>query len=123
MAEILTSDWTQINDDADRFERAWKTGPQPRIEDYLAEAEPGLRAGLLEELLRVELELRRRLGERPTPEEYLRRFPEDASPVEAVCGGEARPQLAAGGGGADGLKGPARASSHRPGSHRVLAGL
>src|SRR5215469_14762412 len=65
MAEIHTWDWTRINDDADRFERAWKTGPQPRIEDYLAEA----------------------------------------------------------GGVADGLKGPARPSSHRPGSHRVLAGL
>jgi hypothetical protein len=43
------SDWTRINDAADRFERAWKQGPRPKIEEYLAEAETGPRAVLLEE--------------------------------------------------------------------------
>ena len=55
MSEIPTSDWTRINDAADRFERAWKDGPRPRIEDYLADVNPDLRAALLEELLRVEI--------------------------------------------------------------------
>ena len=70
MSEIPTADWTWINDAADRFERAWKEGPRPKIEDYLAEVEPELRLALLEELLRVERELRRREGEEPGPEEY-----------------------------------------------------
>jgi hypothetical protein len=39
MSEIPTNDWTWINAAADRFERAWKQGPRPRIEDYLAEGE------------------------------------------------------------------------------------
>jgi hypothetical protein len=65
MAEIPSADWTRINDAADRFERDWKQGLRPRIEDYLAEAEPGLRAALLEELLRVEIELRCKEGQGP----------------------------------------------------------
>src|SRR5262245_8901533 len=88
MAEIPTADWTRINDFADRFERAWKTGQRPRIEDYLAEGEPGLRAGLLEELLRVELELRRGDGEAPVADEYALRFPEQAPVIEAVFRGK-----------------------------------
>ena len=43
MNEIPTSDWTWINAAADRFERAWKQGPRPRIEDYLAEVEDSRR--------------------------------------------------------------------------------
>jgi WD40 repeat protein/tRNA A-37 threonylcarbamoyl transferase component Bud32 len=84
MSDLPTTDWTRINDVADRFERAWKTGSRPRIEDFLAEAEPGLREAFLEELLRVELELRRRAGEDPTAEEYRERFPEQGAVVEAA---------------------------------------
>ena len=65
MSEIPTSDWTWINAAADRFERAWKQGPRPRIEDYLTEVEEAQRPALLEELLRVEVELRRCDGEEP----------------------------------------------------------
>ena len=60
MNEIPTADWTWINAAADRFERAWKDGPRPRIEDYLAEVDESRWPRLLEELLRVERELRRR---------------------------------------------------------------
>jgi serine/threonine-protein kinase len=42
------------------------------------------RSLLLEELLRVERELRRAEGQEPTPEEYRRRFPGDAAVIEAV---------------------------------------
>jgi hypothetical protein len=84
MAEIPTADWSRINVAADRFERAWKHGPRPRLEDYLAEADPELRPGLLEELLRVERELRRREGEDPGPEEYSLRFPQHAELIRAV---------------------------------------
>jgi WD40 repeat protein/tRNA A-37 threonylcarbamoyl transferase component Bud32 len=84
VSEIPTSDWTWINAAADRFERAWKQGPRPRIEEYLAEADPGLRPALLEELLRVELELRRREREEPGLEEYTRRFSQDAALIRAV---------------------------------------
>ena len=75
MAEIPPSDWTKINDDADRFERSWKKGTRPRIEDYLADVDEGHRQRLFDELLRVEIELRRRDGEEPKPDDYPHRFP------------------------------------------------
>ena len=84
MTEIPTADWTWINAAADRFERAWKAGERPRIEDSLAEADESRRPRLLEELLRVEIELRHRAGEEPTAEEYRGRFPEHAAVVDAV---------------------------------------
>ncbi len=96
MAEIPTADWSRINDAADRFERAWKAEPRPRIEDYLAEAGPEMRAALLEELLRVELELRRRDGEEPTPEEYSARLSQHADLIRAVFGPAPDPSAAPG---------------------------
>jgi tRNA A-37 threonylcarbamoyl transferase component Bud32 len=67
----------------DKFEAAWpakgSNSPRPRIEDFLGDLpEPG-RSQLLRELLRLELAYRRDAGERPTVEEYKRRFPEHAA--------------------------------------------
>ena len=84
VSEIPTGDWTRINDAANRFERAWNTSPRPKIEDYLAEAELNSQPTLLEELLRVELELRRRDGEDPAPDEYAARFPQYIGSIEAA---------------------------------------
>jgi hypothetical protein len=84
MGETPRSDWTWINAAADRFERAWKQGTRPRIENYLAEVDEPRRVALLDELLRVELELRRRAGDDPAPAEYAARFPEHAAVIEAV---------------------------------------
>jgi tetratricopeptide (TPR) repeat protein/tRNA A-37 threonylcarbamoyl transferase component Bud32 len=58
-----------------RFERAWKEGRPPVIEDYLAEAPEPERAALLREMLPLEAEYRRRHGEEPRPEDYRARFP------------------------------------------------
>src|SRR5262249_39170488 len=84
MAETPTSCWTGINDAADCFERDWKGGLLPLIENYLAEVHESRRPALLEELLRVELELRRSAGEDPAPGEYATRFPEHLAVIEAV---------------------------------------
>ncbi len=86
MIEISSSDWTWINAAAERFERAWKQGTRPRIEDYLDEVDESRKPALLEELLRVEIELRRRAGEEPGTEEYARRFPQHAMPIDAAFG-------------------------------------
>jgi serine/threonine protein kinase len=87
MRKIPASDWSWINATADRFERAWKEGSRPRIEDYLATADESRGPWLLEELLRVEWELRQDGGERPAAEEYLRRFPHHRDVVAAVLDG------------------------------------
>ena len=65
----------QIDRLCDDFEKAWRDGEQPRIEEYLAKLADAPRSTLLTKLLDVELELRRDAGEAPTPEEYHQRFP------------------------------------------------
>ena len=68
----------------DRFEADWRAGRRPRIEEYLDGApEPG-RPALLRELVMLELDFRRRDGERPTPHEYRARFPEHARFFDAI---------------------------------------
>jgi serine/threonine protein kinase len=84
MSELPTADWKWIDAAAGRFERAWKKGPRPRIEDFLAGVPEPQRPPLLAELLRVERELRQGMGDEPTAEEYHRRFPEHEVVVTSV---------------------------------------
>jgi serine/threonine-protein kinase len=86
MINAEQGDRSWIDAVADRFERAWLAKQRLRIEDELAGAAGPNRAALLEELVRVELELRRAGGEAPTLEDYLNRFPEQARAVEAAFG-------------------------------------
>src|SRR5690242_6992922 len=72
----------------EQFEVAWQAGGGPRLEDYLrGAAEPDRRA-LLAELLRLEVEYRRRRGETPRPDEYRDRFPDRDPQWLAALGGE-----------------------------------
>jgi WD40 repeat protein/serine/threonine protein kinase len=73
----------QLEGVCNRFEAAWKaagsTSSAPRIAEFVGgTAEPG-RTGLLRELLRLDLEYRRRQGEDPLAEG-------DAAYLERVCG-------------------------------------
>jgi hypothetical protein len=68
----------------DRFERAWKEGGRPRLEDFLPEVREEDRPVLLRELLALELEYRARQGEAPTPGEYGDRLPGHAGLVAAA---------------------------------------
>jgi serine/threonine-protein kinase len=74
----------RIDEACDCFEAAWARDPRPRLKDNLDAVEAPYRAALLRDLLAVELNARRRLGERPDPAEYLRRFP-DAAPAIAAA--------------------------------------
>jgi WD40 repeat protein len=62
-----------------RFERAWKAGHRPVIEDCLTEMPEPERSALLRELIPLDIEYRRLAGEDPQPEEYRARFPEVGS--------------------------------------------
>jgi ABC-type amino acid transport substrate-binding protein/tRNA A-37 threonylcarbamoyl transferase component Bud32 len=68
----------------DEFENAWRAGHRPSIEDVLGRATEADRPALLRELLPLELHYRRAAGETPTPDEYRRRFPDQAELVAAV---------------------------------------
>ena len=71
----------------DAFEDAWRAGGRPRLEEFLVDpAEPD-RSAMLRELLAAELELRRASGERPTPDEYARRFPGQETLIAEVWSG------------------------------------
>ncbi|MGA2255237.1 MAG: bifunctional serine/threonine-protein kinase/formylglycine-generating enzyme family protein [Thermoguttaceae bacterium] len=59
----------------DQFEAAWKAGSRPRIDDFLAQVSPAAWPDLLRELLVLDLDYRRRLGESPTLEEYRMQYP------------------------------------------------
>ena len=78
-----------VNLACEQFEAAWETDTRPRIEEFLGQAEGPERRILLRELIGLELELRRNLGERPEEAEYQQRFPGHAEVVNAVfCGSE-----------------------------------
>jgi serine/threonine-protein kinase len=64
-----------INEVCDRFEAAWKEGPPPRLEDFLGEAVDAERLVLVQELIRVDVDYRKKRGEEPQAAEYLKRFP------------------------------------------------
>jgi serine/threonine protein kinase len=65
----------------DRFEAAWKANAPIAIEHELAEAPAAIHPRLFRELLALDLELRRKRGDRPTEEEYRVRFPDQAAAI------------------------------------------
>jgi serine/threonine protein kinase len=65
----------------DQFERGWRSGSPPRIEDFLSQVPPDQQPDLFAALFRVELECR---PERPAAGEYQARFPQFALLIEAL---------------------------------------
>jgi serine/threonine protein kinase/tetratricopeptide (TPR) repeat protein len=67
----------QVDDVCSRFESAWSTVPgnRPRIEAFLDAVPEAARRALVNELVALEIELRRRAGENPQRTEYVCRFP------------------------------------------------
>jgi serine/threonine-protein kinase len=82
----LSAHW-RIDSACMRFEEMWKSGRQPRLEDFLGQGEGPEQQALLRELLLVDLHYRGRLGEKPTPEEYRARFPQAVEMIDAVLAG------------------------------------
>jgi hypothetical protein len=60
-----TTDLERLIESRDHFEQAWKSGHPRRIEEELTEVEERLRPRLFQKLLELELELRRKRGDRP----------------------------------------------------------
>ena len=78
----------RIDSAADQFETDWKAGRRPRLEEVLAQQEPGDRAELLRELLLTEWQLRQRAGEPIVIAEYHARFPEHRELIEQLASAE-----------------------------------
>jgi serine/threonine protein kinase/formylglycine-generating enzyme required for sulfatase activity len=75
-------DAERIDRICDDFDRAWRAGAQPKIEELLWQVADSLGDDLLCELIAVEVDLRRERGEMLSPQEYLARFPGKRAIVE-----------------------------------------
>ena len=72
----------RIDDLCAAFEQKWQTNEPPSIESVLAgQVGTSERDVLLAELIALDIDYRRRRGEAPTAQEYLKRFPDDASAI------------------------------------------
>lgn len=65
-----------VDEQADRFESAWKGGPPPDIAEFLSGATGSRRLALLQEIVKIDLDYRRRRGLAASLGDYLRDFPE-----------------------------------------------
>src|SRR5262245_35213320 len=70
--------WSHYEELIEAFERAWRTGPPPNIDDYLR-GDNSARIELLVELVHADLEFRIKAGEAMRVESYLSRYPDLAS--------------------------------------------
>jgi serine/threonine protein kinase len=70
-----------------RFERQWRQGERPRIEDFLTRTPPDAQPILLERLLRLEWALREGQKEALKVDPYLERFPAHQDRVRAIWRG------------------------------------
>lgn len=68
------------------YESEWKSGSRPKLESYLEKASTHERGRLLQELLTLEIDLRRQAGENPKADDYLRRFPGDSATIGILFG-------------------------------------
>jgi serine/threonine-protein kinase len=72
----------RIDDLCAEFERKWQTDDSLKIESLISEVDsPTERETLLAELIVLDIDYRRRRGEKPTKQEYLDRFPENTDAV------------------------------------------
>ncbi len=82
-AESHSSD-KEIDRICDAFETAWRSERRPSISDFVSRGTEAQQPKLFYELLLVDLECRRNVGEQPSREEYLRAYPKFSSQIEGV---------------------------------------
>ena len=104
MSEPLSfEDLSRLDGLCDEFESQWREGQPPRIEDLLADLSGPLWECAFEELVALEVEFRRRAGERKLERTFAERFPDRAEvirrlferPASAASGAPRRPDFPA----------------------------
>jgi serine/threonine protein kinase len=73
---LKTSDWSQLQDAAERLEDAWKKGAAVDLEQFLPPPDNPIRLVVLHELIKTDLEMHWKRGQAMLLEQYLTRFPE-----------------------------------------------
>jgi serine/threonine-protein kinase len=74
----------RIDQLCDDFEAKWLQGERPLIADFIGRLAGDSQPALFYELMLVEIEYRRKAGERPSREDYLQNFPQFSDQVSAV---------------------------------------
>ena len=74
----------RINEACDRFEAAWRSDTEPRLEDFVAGWEGVERVELLRELVPLDVDYRRARGENPGADYYAAACPADAETLRAL---------------------------------------
>ena len=86
--DLAADDALRVHQQCTGFEATWRNcargGKRPVLEDWLVDVPPSVRAVLLNELLHLDLEYRRKAGERPVLAEYLTRFSKDEGLLRRV---------------------------------------
>jgi serine/threonine protein kinase len=80
LGQLGTKEWEFLQDCADRFEKAWESSATVEINEYLPAPGAPLRRLTLEELIKIDLEIRWRRGQILGLEYYLEKFPELGTP-------------------------------------------
>jgi serine/threonine-protein kinase len=84
MSEPPTGETRLTDALCDEFEREWRAGRRPAIEEFLPRVSPAGQPALLGDLLALEIVYRLQRGERPHADEYRQRFPGAAAAVAAA---------------------------------------
>jgi len=80
------ADLLMIERIADQFESEWRSGSRPSVADSLEQIPVTMRATALGELVRLDVEYRRKKGESPSIAEYARQFPNSFPPPNDLPG-------------------------------------
>lgn len=79
--ELSPAEARQLDEICDQFERDWRAGLSPRIEDRLGDLGDRLSELLLEELIAQEIDLRRATGDTVSLQTFFERFPDQPEAV------------------------------------------
>src|SRR5271165_5599934 len=87
MSTLTPDGRNRISEIVDQFESMWRSGDQPRVEDFLTKLpDQSLREELLQALLKVELEYRTAERESSKPEDHLSRPSGFGPTIQAAMG-------------------------------------
>ncbi|MFN4259029.1 MAG: protein kinase domain-containing protein [Gemmataceae bacterium] len=85
LGNLKSTDWDQLQEIADRFEQAWQAvqgaNGTVSLSDFLPPPGGPLRSAVLHELVKTDLEIRWRRGQKIHLEQYLEKFPELGTPA------------------------------------------
>ena len=82
-ATLGAVDLQRIDAICDQFEAQWRAGQRPDLRSYLSAAPADVRAVLFRDLLTLELEYLRHVGERPDAKSYYEQFPDLTAVIDS----------------------------------------